>query len=103
MTATATGCAWDTFFEDEADHNPLTIRREPSEWPAILTQMLITTPATAPDPCSQVRFIAFDQPTPDTVYLDVHHSRRGERRMVQVDPKPTGGAMIQVTDTVPIR
>jgi hypothetical protein len=51
---------------------PLTIHRKPSELPGVLTQVVITSAATAPDQCSQVRFIGFDRSTPDTVHLDMH-------------------------------
>jgi hypothetical protein len=51
---------------------PLTIRRKPSPWPGIRTQVVITAAATAPDQCSQVRVIGSDQPTPDTLRLDMY-------------------------------
>lgn len=50
---------------------PLTVRRKLLPWPGIRTQVVITAGATAPDQCSQVRVLGFDQPMPDTLHLDM--------------------------------
>ena len=93
---------------------PTSIHREAAQWSRVRTELTLQARPQDRSQCSQVRFIPFDQPTPDTVRFDMHRcppadqdfSRIFELDEVQIPPQVTAWKVVeapplhQLRDTV---
>ena len=80
---------------DTIGTSPITVYRRPSVWPGLESEMFITVVARDSTECSQHRLLAVDEPTPDTVLLDLHRCPNQDQdytrlfALDEVDQKPT--------------
>jgi len=79
---------------DTVGTSPIAVYRRPSVWPGLESEMFITVVARDSTECSQHRLLAVDEPTPDTVLLDLHRCPNGDQdytrvfALDEVDQKP---------------
>ncbi len=79
---------------DTVGTSPITVHRPPSVWPGLESEMFITVVARDSTECSQHRLLAVDEPTPDTVLLDLHRCPNEDQdytrvfALDEVDQKP---------------
>jgi Gram-negative bacterial TonB protein C-terminal len=79
---------------DTVGTSPVAVYRRPSVWPGLESEMFITVVARDSTQCSQHRLLAVDEPTPDTVLLDLHRCPNDDQdytrvfALEEVDQKP---------------
>lgn len=79
---------------DTLGTSPITVYRRPSVWPGLESEMFITVVAKDSTECSQHRLLSVDEPTPDTVLLDLHRCPNQDQdytrvfALDEVDQKP---------------